>query len=54
MYGVTDLPDEVLKSIYIKPFRSLQDALDEALKKKGRDAKVLFLLDGSLTVPTLN
>ncbi|MFC1958429.1 nickel-dependent lactate racemase [Chloroflexota bacterium] len=54
MYGVTDLPDEILKSIYIKPFHSLQDAIDEALKKKGRDAKVLFLLDGSLTVPTLN
>ncbi|MFC1957563.1 nickel-dependent lactate racemase [Chloroflexota bacterium] len=54
MYGVTDLPDAILKSIYIKPFHSLQDALDGALKKKGRDAKVLFLLDGSLTVPTLN
>jgi len=54
MYGVTDLPDAILESIYIKPFHSLQDALDKALKKKGRDAKVLFLLDGSLTVPALN
>ncbi|MFC1990194.1 nickel-dependent lactate racemase [Chloroflexota bacterium] len=54
MYGVTNLPDATLKSVYIKPFHSLQDALDEAIKKKGRDAKVLFLLDGSLTVPTLN
>ncbi|MFC1939360.1 nickel-dependent lactate racemase [Chloroflexota bacterium] len=54
MYGVTDLPDAILKSIYIKPFHSLQDALDEAIKKKDRDAKVLFLLDGALTVPTLD
>jgi nickel-dependent lactate racemase len=54
MYGVTNLPDRILKSIFIKPFHSLQDAVDEALKKKGRDAKVLFLLDGSLTVPILN
>ncbi len=54
MYGVTNLPDRVLKSIFIKPFHFLQDAVDEALKKKGRDAKVLFLLDGSLTVPILN
>ncbi len=54
IYGVTDLPDATLRSIYIKPFHSLQDALDDAIKKKGRDAKVLFLLDGSLTVPTLN
>ncbi|MBM2825477.1 MAG: hypothetical protein HW402_1141 [Dehalococcoidales bacterium] len=54
MYGVTDLPDEILKPIFIKPFHSLQNALDEALKKKGRNARVLFLLDGSLTVPTLD
>ncbi len=54
MYGITGLPDEILKSIFIKPFRSLQDAVDEALKKKGRNAKVLFLMDGSLTVPTLS
>ena len=54
MYGVTDIPDETLNSINIKPFHSLQDALDEALKKKGKNAKVLFLLDGSLTVPKLN
>ena len=54
IYGVTGLPDEILKSIFIKPFHSLQDAVDEALKEKGRNAKVLFLLDGSLTVPMLN
>jgi nickel-dependent lactate racemase len=54
MYGVTDLPDAILQGIHIKPFHSLQDALDEALKKKGGDAKVLFLLDGGLTVPTLD
>ncbi len=53
MYGVTNLPDEVLKSIFIKPFPSLQDAVDNALQKKGKQAKVLFILDGSLTVPTL-
>jgi nickel-dependent lactate racemase len=53
MYGVTGLPDDVLKSVFIKPFPSLQDAIDAALKKKGKQAKVLFLLDGSLTVPML-
>ena len=53
IFGVTDLPDAILKSICIKPFHSLQAALNAAIKKKGRDAKVLFLLDGSLTVPTL-
>ncbi|MFC2041563.1 nickel-dependent lactate racemase [Chloroflexota bacterium] len=51
MYSVTDLPDAILESIHIKPFHSLQNALDQALKEKGRDAKVLFLLDGTLIVP---
>ena len=51
MYGVTELPDDIVKSILVKPFHSLQVALDEALEKKGKDAKVLFMVDGSLTVP---
>lgn len=54
MYGVTGLPDRILESIFIKPCHSLQDALDGALKKKGGNAKVLFMLDGSLTVPILD
>ena len=54
IYAVTNLSDATLQSIFIKPFNSLQEAINEALKKRGRDAKVLFLLDGSLLVPTLN
>lgn len=53
MWGVTDLEDKDMSSIFIKPFHSLQKALDEALKKKGQKAKVLFLMDGSITVPML-
>jgi hypothetical protein len=44
----------ILKSAFIKPFHSLQGALDEALEKKGKDARVLFMLDGSLTVPVID
>ena len=53
MYSVTDLPDELLRSVFITPFPSLQEALDHALRIKKKDAKVLFLLDGTMTVPTL-
>lgn len=53
MYSVTDLPDELLRSVFITPFSSLQEALDHALRIKGKDAKVLFLLDGTMTVPAL-
>ncbi|GAI42828.1 unnamed protein product, partial [marine sediment metagenome] len=51
MYGVSDLPDELARSLFITPFPSLQEALDHALDVKGNDAKVLFLLDGTMTVP---
>jgi len=51
MWGVTDLGPEVLRNVFIRPFPSIQEAIDEALKEKGSGAKVLFLMDGSITVP---
>jgi hypothetical protein len=33
------------------PFRDVQETLDKAIEKKGEKAKVLFLMDASLTVP---
>jgi lactate racemase len=51
VFGVTDLEPKVMESIFIRPFSSLQDALDRAMGEKGKDAKVLVLLDGSLTIP---
>ncbi|HTY63063.1 MAG TPA: nickel-dependent lactate racemase [Acidobacteriota bacterium] len=50
-WAVTDLEPQLLEKIFIRPFSSLQTALDEARKEKGKDAKVLVLLDGSLTIP---
>jgi len=51
MWGVTDLEDSLLSSIFITPYHDIQKAISDALKKKGPDAKVLFLMDGSITVP---
>jgi len=53
MWGVTDLDDKDMDAIFIQPFHDLQRALDQALEKKGAHAKVLFLMDGSITVPML-
>jgi nickel-dependent lactate racemase len=50
-WAVTDLDPKLLESIFIRPFSSLQTAINEALAEKGKDAKVLVLLDGSLTIP---
>lgn len=51
VYAVTELDDELLKSIFITPSHSLQETLDEAFRHHGETAKVLFLLDGCITVP---
>jgi nickel-dependent lactate racemase len=50
-WAVTDLEPELLERIFIKPFSSVQEAIDKALEEKGPEAKVIFMLDGSMTVP---
>lgn len=51
MWGVTGLPDEDLEAAFIRPFGSVQAAVDAALARKGPKAQVLFLMDASITVP---
>lgn len=53
MWAVTDLPDAEVESVFMRPFSDIQKALDRALEAKGREAKILFLMDGSLTVPMI-
>ncbi|UCH90312.1 MAG: nickel-dependent lactate racemase [Thermoplasmata archaeon] len=53
MWGVTDLDSDILHSVFIRSVDSLQDALDEAIEIKGPEAKILFMLDGSITVPLI-
>jgi nickel-dependent lactate racemase len=50
MWVVTSLDEELLKSIFMKPFRSLQDAIDAAIRQKGEE-RILFLMNASLSVP---
>ena len=51
MWGVTDVEPDVISRLFIKPFSDLQTAIDKAIEEKGKDASVLFLMDGGLTVP---
>jgi len=53
MWGVTDLEDKDMNAIFIKPFHNLQQALDNAISKKGKNSKIIFLMDGSITVPMI-
>ena len=53
MWGVTDLDDRDMENIFIKPFHSIQQAINKAIEKKGPDAKIILLMEGSITVPML-
>jgi hypothetical protein len=53
MWGVTGIPPEDLEAAFIRPFLDVQSAVDAALHRKGPSARVLFLMDGSVTVPRL-
>ncbi|MGI6176469.1 MAG: nickel-dependent lactate racemase [Christensenellales bacterium] len=48
---VSDLEDELAKSIFLEPYASLQEAFDDALAKKGKDAKVIVMPYGGSTLP---
>ncbi len=50
IWAVTDLDPEILEKANIKPFSSVQEAVDAALKENSQ-AKVAVLMDGSITVP---
>jgi nickel-dependent lactate racemase len=52
MWAVTSLDHEMLESVFIKPFHTLQEAIDKAITIKGEE-RILFLMNASLTVPKL-
>lgn len=53
IWALTNLNPDDLESIFIKPYDSIQDAFDSAIKEKGDDVKILFLMHGSITIPVI-
>ncbi len=51
IWGVTDLDPGFLSQTFIRPKPGLQEALDQALVRKGPRAKVNILINASLCVP---
>ena len=51
IWGVTDLDPVFLSRTFIRPLPGLQEALDQALARKGPRAKVNILMNASLCVP---
>ncbi|MFV0481035.1 MAG: nickel-dependent lactate racemase [Campylobacteraceae bacterium] len=50
-WAVTDLSDEEMKAVHLKPYHDLNIALSDALNEKGKNAKIIVLPFGSITVP---
>ncbi|RLI94239.1 MAG: nickel-dependent lactate racemase [Candidatus Altiarchaeales archaeon] len=54
MCAITDLNDKIVRNCFMTPFKDLQDAIDNAIEEKGKDAKILMLRNGAVTVPLLS
>lgn len=52
IYVVSELSPESIENIFMKPYRDIQKALDDALAAKGPEARVLVVLDACVTVPS--
>ncbi len=53
IYLVSEMEDAFVKSIFMKPFHTLQEAVDAAFSVKGPDARVLVMPYGGSTLPVL-
>lgn len=53
IFLVSSIPDDTVMDMFITPMPSIEFAVDRAFKIKGKDAKILILTYGSLTVPVL-
>lgn len=51
LFAVTDLDPNIPRRVFMEPYSFLQQAIENALRLAGPDAQLLFLLNGSVTVP---
>jgi len=51
MMAVTKLQPDISRKAHLEPVKSLQEALDRAIRDLGESAKVTFIMDAVITVP---
>lgn len=51
VYLVSDIDHDTVKKMFMKPYKDVQDAVDDALNIKGRDAKVILMPHAGSTLP---
>ncbi|MDQ7824434.1 MAG: nickel-dependent lactate racemase [Candidatus Eremiobacteraeota bacterium] len=54
IWTVTDIDPPIIHRMFMKPFPTVQEALEKALQEKGAGASVVILMDGSMVVPELS
>ena len=52
-WAVSDLSNEQMKAVHLKPYHDLVKALEDAIAEKGKDATIIVLPFGSITVPKI-
>ncbi|MBP6497509.1 MAG: nickel-dependent lactate racemase [Campylobacteraceae bacterium] len=52
-WAVSDLSDEEMRAVHLKPYHDLAKALEDAIAEKGKDATIIVLPFGSITVPKI-
>lgn len=53
MWAVTPLDENLMRTAHMRPLKTIAEAVREALKEKGQDTKITFIMDGGLTIPRL-
>jgi len=56
MWAVTDLDDAIIKKSQLKPYKNIQNAINDAIKlikSKGKKPKIIVMPSGSLTIPQI-
>jgi nickel-dependent lactate racemase len=51
VWVVSEIEDRIIRGASLIAFDSLQEAVDQSIIKKGKDAKFLVVMDGANTVP---
>jgi nickel-dependent lactate racemase len=53
VFLVSDLEPDFVKKLFMVPFAGIQEAIDEALKEHGGEAKILVMPNGGSTLPVI-
>ncbi len=50
---ISHMPNGFVKSIFLEPFETIEDALKEAVEEAGSDAKIILMPYGGSTLPVI-